>query len=204
MKSSGRVQTHAGRLMMLSSAVLLVMATASCGVTSYVDEWADAQQRGYAILDDATFADIQRSALPLGQPHAIKTYRVTVTDFDPHGDESIKKQFPDARPPAGRYVVATIDLTDTGEEPPVGTVATIAPIDLEVRYAATDLRAYVLSSICASMTSPSVDAAPSPTNRSARLRVCFDVPAEHAAGGHLAIRANSDPINDRFTYWRTS
>ena len=188
--------------LVLIAAVAVLWANTSCGVMEWVDEGAAAEQEGFAILGEDEVERVQRTALPLGGEAVIADYAIVVArarDVGADDPEILAGTFPDSRPPRGRFAIVDVHTIYRGQS----SVIVDSNYDLELRYLATDNRAYVESWVCGPRAAGTYtpEPTPSPESRSHSFTVCFNAPADTIAGGYVGVRNEKNPFDANFTWW---
>ena len=132
--------------------------------------------------------------LALGEPGVVGVYTVTVLAVSTDADDVVLPAFPGNVEPEGRYIMATVSVTNTGAEPARPAV------DLYHYYAGDDDLMYG-DWTCASWTPrPLTDVGPLAPGETAEYDVCFDVPL-HAVDRPTLLVDDATALEYRLTQW---
>lgn len=115
--------------------------------------------------------------LAFGQVSSTGKYDVTVTAMNPNGNEIVATQNQFNEPPTGQYVLVDVSTTYTGDE--TGTPW----MDLSFKYQGTDARDY--SEAPCAIDNSGLNVPELRNGGTGTYTVCFDVPPEAIAGGHV-------------------
>lgn len=131
---------------------------------------------------------------PFGETGAVGVYSVTVLDVSLDADDVVVPAFPGNPPPEGRYVLATVSVTNTGSEP------ARPAMNLYHYYAGDDDLIYGDWTCGAWSPRPLADVGPLAPGETAEYDVCFDVPL-HALGRPTLVVDDGTAAEYTFTQW---
>ena len=130
----------------------------------------------------------------LGEPATVGAYTVTVLAVSLDADDVVATAFPGNVEPEGRYVLATVSITNAGAEP-------VRPAaDLYHYYPGDDDLLHGDWSCAAWTPRPLLDVGPLAPGESAEYDVCFDVPL-HALGSPMLVLDDARATEYRLTQW---
>jgi hypothetical protein len=149
--------------------------------------WSDGYDAGYA---DATSDNDTRPApdaaaiagpFALGEATTVGTYQVAVTAIELDADAIIADASTDNYPPGGRYIQATLQVTNTGP------TATRPMMELLASYWGTDDTLYDEWACNAFTPRPSMEVGLLQPGESAEYDVCIDMPADAIGDATLLV-----------------
>ncbi len=141
---------------------------------------------------DVDPADVAQRAF--GEPGPVGVYAVTVVDVSLDADDVVQPAFPGNAPPDGRYVMATISVTNTGAE------AARPAMDLYHYYPGGDDLLYGDWSCAAWTPRPLMDVGPLAPGETVEYDVCFDVPLDAVDRPTLMVDDATSTVY-RLTQW---
>lgn len=173
----------------------------------YDDAWSDGYDAGFAdgysgVSDPIAAPGTEDSAVdaddvpqhPFGEAGTVGVYAVTVLDVSLDADDVMLPAFPGNVPPEGRYVMATVSVTNTGAEP-------ARPATTLYHYYAGDDDLLYGSPTCRSWSPrPLADVGPLDPGETAEYDICFDVPLD-ALGRPTLVIDDGTESEYTFTQW---
>lgn len=162
-----------------------------------VGESLSGAAEGETELSEASIEQFGDDAIPLSEAASVGPYTVSVTEVDLDADDliSAENQFNDE--PDGRYVLATVEVTYTGDDEGDPW------LDLSVDLAGSDSRNYSTTT-CSAVSPDSVSNLPTlRTGGEAEFKACFDVPVE-ALEDPMIVVEESFSFRDSRAVWRTN
>ncbi len=110
------------------------------------------------------------ATVAVGEPATVGTFDVVVTAVSTDADDAVAAAFPQNPQPDGRYVLATLVVTNTGAEPARPS------LDLAVSYWGDDGLLYDSWACAAWPARPVLEVGPLAPGEGAEFDVCIDVP----------------------------
>ncbi|MFW6772640.1 DUF4190 domain-containing protein [Nocardioides sp. CPCC 205120] len=144
--------------------------------------------------DQLSSAEEGDDVLTLGQTARVGEYDVTVTAVDGAADDAVAGANQFNQPPAGRYVLASLDVTYLGDEEGDPW------LDLSTVLVGSDARNYDESTCAAVTPRAAMDVPTLTTGGQGAFDVCFDVPEAALAEPRLYVEKTFS-FEGRRAYW---
>ena len=137
-------------------------------------------------------------ALEVGETAEVGEYSVTVTDVQLDSNDAVTSANPFNDAPTGQYVLATLEVTYTGDE------EGDAWLDLTVELAGSDARIYDSSSCLAVTPNPVMDVPTLTNGGSGSFDICFDVPTDALEAPVLHVEELLSFDDEARAAWKTT
>lgn len=177
-------------------AVLATQAFYSSVLTDIGDSLSDAAD-GATEMSDDDVEEADAEASPLGESATVGPYVVTVTDVNLEADELIAAENPFNDEPDGRYVLASLEVTYTGDDEGDPW------LDLSVDLAGSDARNYSTTTCSAVSPNRVMDVPTLRNGGQGEFSVCFDVPVEALDDPLIAVE-ESFSFRETRVFWKAN
>ena len=197
-KSEGRGMAFAAILISVLSLVGVLATQAFYG--SVLDDLGEAIESGSTDSgSEPSGSEKKESAeakiLPIGESAKIGEYTVSVTKVNLNADDVVARTNEFNEPPNGRFVIATLDVTYSGNEEGDPW------IDLASKFVGSDAKQYDSAACEAVVPDAAVDVPTLNSGGQAKYKICYDVAPDAIDEGRLFVEDSAAFDRSTRVYW---
>lgn len=195
-KAEGRGMAFAAILISVLSVIGVFATQAYYG--SVLDDLGEAFESGADSTPSESDKEeaAEAKTLGLGESARVGEYTVAVTKVNPTANKVVARTNEFNEPPKnGRYVIATLDVTYSGEEEGDPWA------DLASKFVGSDSKQYDSSACEAVVPDAAVDVPTLNSGGQAKYKICYDVPPDSINGAKLFVDDSAAFDNDSRVYW---